>query len=264
MTQYIIGVLVDDLERLNDKLVKEDIPLLSRCNEHIGFLINMFDSSSINHDLEKPVKAFTTDIFNSLRISAKTAHKHITDTIKELKNPKKQRNVFIINGAGGSGKDTFIDIIARLLMMENSERLVLNVSSVDKVKQAAHLLGWDGEKNAQGRAFLHKLKTMSEQEYEGVKKYISEKVQLAPENSIVFIHIREPEEITKTINFLSKIPNTEVSTLLVRSNRSVTVKNGADDVVENYQYDRIIDNTGTIAMLEQIAISFLKDILPIV
>ena len=28
MTQYIIDVLIDDLERLNDKLVKEDIILL--------------------------------------------------------------------------------------------------------------------------------------------------------------------------------------------------------------------------------------------
>ena len=261
MTQYIIDVLIDDLERLNDKLVKEDIILLSRCNEHVGFLINIFDDSNINHDIDKPVKEFTENVFEKLKISAKTAHKYILDTIKELKNPRKQRNVFIINGAGGSGKDTFIDILDRLLTLENSERLLLNISSVDKVKQAAHLLGWDGEKNAQGRAFLHKLKTISEQEYEGVKKYITEKVQLSPENSVVFIHIREPEEIKKTINFLSKIPNTEVSTLLVRSNRSVDVKNGADDVVENYVYDHIVDNTGTIGELEIKAIAFIKDIL---
>ena len=141
MAQYIIGVLVDDLERLNDKLVKEDIPLLSRCNERIGFLINIFDNSNINYDIDKPVKEFTENVFEKLKISAKTAHKYILDTIKELKNPRKQRNVFIINGAGGSGKDTFIDILDRLLTLENSERLILNVSSVDKVKQAAHLLG---------------------------------------------------------------------------------------------------------------------------
>ena len=70
MAQYIIGVLVDDLERLNDKLVKEDITLLSRCNEHVGFLINIFDNSNINHDIDKPVKEFTENVFEKLKISA--------------------------------------------------------------------------------------------------------------------------------------------------------------------------------------------------
>ena len=76
MTQYIIDVLIDDLERLNDKLVKEDIILLSRCNEHVGFLINMFDDSNINHDIDRPVKEFTENVFEKLKISAKTAHKY--------------------------------------------------------------------------------------------------------------------------------------------------------------------------------------------
>ena len=45
-------------------------------------------------------------------------------------------------------------------------------------------------------------------------------------------------------------------TLLIRSPRGKALKNGSDDVVENYDYDHIIDNNGTLEELEQKAILF--------
>lgn len=260
MCRYVMEALFYDLESLDKNLTVKSIPQLERCTNHISFLINMYDNYGIKNDIDECENNFTKVVFSILSTSVKTAHKFILDTIHEINNPKKLRKVFIINGAGGSGKDTFIELISQTCMDDYDNKIVLNVSSVDKIKQAAHLLGWDGVKDAKGRAFLHQLKSMSEGEYEGVKKYVYEKVETAPKDSIVFIHIREPREITKTINYLNDISNTQVSTILVRSNRGVKLVNGADDVVDYYDYDHIIDNSGTIPMLAEAAKEFLKNI----
>ena len=61
----------------------------------------------------------------------------------------------IMNGSGGIGKDTFIDFIDDF--MEKDEYLY-NISSVDKVKEAAEILGWEGGKTDEDRIFLHELK----------------------------------------------------------------------------------------------------------
>ena len=51
-----------------------------------------------------------------------------------------KKRVVIINGGGGSGKDTFVEFCAK-------HAKVINISSVDKVKEAAKILvGWNGEK----------------------------------------------------------------------------------------------------------------------
>ena len=58
------------------------------------------------------------------------------------------KQVIIINGTGGSGKDTFVEYCSEFAK-------VTNISSVDKVKEAAKILvGWNGEKDekSSGRA----------------------------------------------------------------------------------------------------------------
>ena len=55
------------------------------------------------------------------------------------------KNIVIINGTGGAGKDTFVSFCSEFVK-------VLNVSSVDKVKEAAKILvGWNGEKDEVSR-----------------------------------------------------------------------------------------------------------------
>ena len=48
--------------------------------------------------------------------------------------------IIIINGTGGSGKDTFVSYCADCVK-------VFNISAVDVVKEAARVLGWEGEKS---------------------------------------------------------------------------------------------------------------------
>ena len=51
--------------------------------------------------------------------------------------------IFVINGSGGVGKDTFVNMVAKYAQ-------TINFSSVDKVKEVAKLLGWKGGKTGYG------------------------------------------------------------------------------------------------------------------
>ena len=61
-------------------------------------------------------------------------------------------NVIIINGKGGVGKDTFIQLC------QNYSDDIVNISSVDFVKEVAHFCGWQGEKDVSARKFLSDIK----------------------------------------------------------------------------------------------------------
>ena len=60
-----------------------------------------------------------------------------------------KKQVFIINGSGGVGKDTFVELVS-----ENFLLPVMNFSSVDKVKEVARIIGWTGGKSEKDRKFL--------------------------------------------------------------------------------------------------------------
>ena len=63
----------------------------------------------------------------------------------------KMKNIIIINGTGGSGKDTFVEFVSKYSK-------VFNFSSVDKVKEVARVIGWSGTKSEKDRKFLSDLK----------------------------------------------------------------------------------------------------------
>ena len=65
----------------------------------------------------------------------------------------KNKLVVIINGRGTSGKDTCISFI-------NSFK-VMNVSSIDPIKEAATILGWNGVKTKKARKYLSDMKKLS-------------------------------------------------------------------------------------------------------
>ena len=64
---------------------------------------------------------------------------------KEKIAPKREieKKVFIINGSGGVGKDTFVNMIGKHIK-------VLNYSSVKKIKEIAMQGGWNGGKTEKG------------------------------------------------------------------------------------------------------------------
>jgi len=160
--------------------------------------------------------------------------------------------VIIINGGGGVGKDTFV----KLCKEQNDN--VKSISTVDCVKEIAKKCEWDGSKSENDRRFLSDLKDAlakwNDIPFNKVINFIK-----SMDNKIIFIYCREPDEIER---FCYSIENAEVSTLLIINDNVTKINsNHADAEVENYNYDYIIYNNGTIDNLKDSAYIFLKSIL---
>ena len=158
------------------------------------------------------------------------------------------KQVIIINGTGGSGKDTFVRFCSEFAK-------VTNISSVDKVKEAAKILvGWNGEKNEKARKLLVDLKQLSIKYNDYPTKYIQEQYKIfeKSDSQFLFIHIREIEEIEK----IKKLLNAK--TLLVLNSRvALITSNSSDANVYKYEYDYKIENSGSLEDLKQKAKEFI-------
>ncbi len=160
-----------------------------------------------------------------------------------------EKQIIIINGTGGSGKDTFVDFCSKY-------GKVVNFSSIDKVKEIARLIGWDGQKTEKDRKFLSDLKRLTTDYNDMAFNSITDSVAQfeSSDNEILFIHIREPEEIQRAASIF------KAKTLLVkRVGLSNIQTNYSDANVDNYPYDYIIENT-TLEELDSNALYFVNQI----
>jgi hypothetical protein len=179
--------------------------------------------------------------------------------MQNLVNP--EIKVVIINGFGGSGKDTFVKICASLL----GSTSVLNVSSVDPAKailREKH--GWDGvDKSENWRSLLVQIKQEQIADGDIPTNYVVERVR----NSIaklVFIHIREAIEIGKCITRLEALgistTRDNLRILLIKRPNIEVPNNTADKSVEEFEgYTDTIDNSMGLKELAIIALNFLKN-----
>ena len=167
--------------------------------------------------------------------------------IRKKKINISNKRIIIINGTGGSGKDTFVKYVSKYIKTKN-------YSSIDKVKEIATLIGWTGGKTEKDRKFLSDLKKLTteynDMAFNDVKKEV-EKFYIS-NDELMFIHIREPEEIKKAADSFA------AKTLLVkREGLSNIESNYSDREVDNYNYDFIINNT-TLEDLDKEAKAFVK------
>lgn len=143
--------------------------------------------------------------------------------------------VVIINGSGGVGKDTLCDIVEKYYS-------TMNISSIDPIKEIALNCGWNGDKSAKSRKFLADLKKIFGEYNDLPGKYLTDKYNefVTNDKQILFVHIREPEEIVKFKNVID-LP---CVTLLIRGREAVrrAWENSSDDEVENYIYDFCYEN----------------------
>ena len=163
----------------------------------------------------------------------------------------------IINGFPRSGKDTFVEL-CETQTLDNVSCIL--ISSVDAVKEAAKILGWDGEKDSKGRNFLSDLKDISTREYDGPMEYMCNKLNKAVfmNNTVVaFMAIREPIEIEK---FVKQFSDTK-SIIIKRDSVKGIQSCHADINVEKAKYDFVINNNGSLEDLEDVAKQFMEDIL---
>lgn len=159
----------------------------------------------------------------------------------------------IINGAGGVGKDT-------LCMAAASKYSIMNVSSIDPIKEAAKVLGWGEEKDLASRKFLSDLKSISVHYNDWPTKYLIKKYQEFKESKfdIMFVHIREGDEID---HFNNMINNSAVTLLIRRAAVEKVYGNKSDDDVENYKYDYVYDNDLPLDESKEAFLGFIESII---
>ena len=158
-----------------------------------------------------------------------------------------EKYIIVINGTGGSGKDTFVEFVSKYTS-------VVNFSSVDKVKEIARMIGWEGGKTDKDRKFLADLKILTSEYNDMPFRSMAEVVGKFNESDerILFLHIREPENILRAVNeFNAK------SLLVKRVGLENITSNSSDANVDNYDYDYRIEND-TLEVLEEQAILFVE------
>jgi dephospho-CoA kinase len=173
----------------------------------------------------------------------------IPTKINVSKNPvsKSEKKVFIVNGMGGCGKDTFAEILKKHVT-------VYKYSSINAVKRIASECGWDGGKTEKDRKFLSDLKLLLTEYTNLPFMDVANKVSDFMDDrwyKIMLIDIREPNEIERAAKAFN------AKTILIKNDRVPFIEsNMADANVYNYTYDYVIENNGTLEEFEKNIIEF--------
>ena len=170
--------------------------------------------------------------------------------------------VIIINGSANAGKDTFVELFENIC---SNNEVVYEFSTINKVKKAVRELVPGPIKNDKYRKFLSDIKKLWVEYNEGpcwaTFEYIEHVLQaeyvVTNYNSVfIFIHCREPEEIKKLVSHVNYRFESVCKTLLIHKPNIAIPNNDSDKNVEDYNYDFIIDNIGTIEDLKECAVEF--------
>ncbi len=160
----------------------------------------------------------------------------------------KGKLIIVINGKGGCGKDTLVGFA-------KDEFSVWNISSIDPIKKIASQFGYKEEKkDEKSRKFLSDLKKIFVDWDDIPVKYLMEKVKefLDSDSHIMFVHIRERDEILKFHRLCDKL---EFKDLIVK-NLFITnpftdnkrYGNNSDDDITSEGYDFIYENSKPLHM----------------
>lgn len=173
--------------------------------------------------------------------------------------------IIVINGSGGAGKDTFMDYC----MDTDYANYIYRFSMIDGVKEIARQVGWNGSKELKDRKFLSDLKDLLDKYNNFAFNYTIEDIEYAlwsdnwynnldnmlnTKKLILFVCAREPKDIQTWVDIH------KAKTLLIRRAAVNEQKYGnhADDCVEDYKYDYIIENNGSLEELKEKATNFIN------
>ena len=163
------------------------------------------------------------------------------------------KKIFVQNSVGGSGKDTWASLLNKYIQ-------TYKYSIVDLPKEAAKVLGWDGGKTEKDRKFLSDVMDLSTEyndaPFKDVLSIVTDFKNNLLEYDVLIIDMRDPKDIARAVEEF------EAETILIRNpNVRKIVSNHADRDVENYKYDFIIENDGTLEQLERVAKLFVCDVI---
>lgn len=162
--------------------------------------------------------------------------------------------IFIVNGQGAAGKDTFEKFVKDFAEEENIK--IGKISTIDFVKEIARECYWNGEKDQKSRKFLSDLKDAMTAFNNIPFTETCNKIEQIHKNEnidFIFVDCREPEEIIK---FVTKF--NALTILVERTKTIIEFTNHADMNVYNYNYDVVIDNTRGLGELKEEARIFFE------
>lgn len=183
--------------------------------------------------------------------------------------------VVIINGKPQSGKDTFCKY-AQGYCDDDESANTLIISSVDPLKEMLTQLGWDGTKTDKIRDMLMDMKQLWIQNQDGPTMFLFNNIlefhkACTGEDNIVFVHIREPEEIKKLVNALTGFESMGIdviSLLVIRKggedtpNQPAETRRSDDEaLINSYGYDVTINNDEDLIKLQELAAEFVDKLL---
>lgn len=183
--------------------------------------------------------------------------------------------VVIINGKPQSGKDTFCKY-AQGYCDDDESANTLIISSVDPLKEMLTQLGWDGTKTNKIRDMLMDMKQLWVQNQDGPTMFLFNNIlefhkACTGEDNIVFVHIREPEEIKKLVNALTGFESMGIdviSLLIIRKggedtpNQPAETRRSDDEaLINSYEYDVTINNDEDLIKLQELAAEFVDKLL---
>mgnify|MGYP004680843841 CR=1 FL=1 len=167
---------------------------------------------------------------------------------------EKQQLIIVINGRGGVGKDTLCEVAS-------TRYRTRNISSITPIKDIARHYGWNGEKDLRSRKFLSDLKRAFTEYNDLPTQYLMQEYCSfrSGEEQILFVHIREPEEIAR---FVRQIKEECVTMLITREDPLLATRYGnhSDDDVDQYPYDVVFDNTAPLEESSQRFLLLLKQL----
>lgn len=163
------------------------------------------------------------------------------------------KHIFILNGMGGCGKDTFADFLNKIIP-------TYHMSSVSAAKRLARLCGWDGGKTERDRKFLSDLKCLMTEYNDFPFRTIASDVDVFHTkddyNQVLLIDIREPAEIERAKKAFG------AKTILIKNDRVPFIaSNMADAGVYDYEYDIVIENNGTLEEFKETVKKFAEEYL---
>lgn len=159
------------------------------------------------------------------------------------------KTILVVNGKPRAGKDTFALIL-------NEYYSVYKYSIIDKIKTIAIDCGWRGGKTEKDRKFLADLKDLtdaySDVSFNDILDKIADFVDDIIEEDILIIDMRSPEDIDRLKELVDVI-----TVYIDNENIEDVLSNHADANVEQYDYDFVVSNNGTIEDFRRVIEAFL-------
>lgn len=163
------------------------------------------------------------------------------------------KKVFITNGSGSKGKDSFAELVGKYIP-------TFKYSSIDLVKDMLEFAGVKKEPKTERKRLLYSdtkdmLTKYDDIPFKDVTSVVADFKSGQIDTNVLLIDIREPDEIARAVETFG------AETILVRNpNVDNITTNHADRDVENYEYDYIIENDGTLEQLDKVAKLFVCEV----